>query len=230
LILLAVSTLVLLFLIGYVVPRFALVYKDMGDRLPAASRLLLALGELVGAHPWPALAALAAVVLAIVAAFRSVVMRAAVVRLLTRLPRLRAVITAAEFARLYRSLALLVHGGIPLVAALDLVRGLLPAHLAPRLDACRRALAEGRPFATSMSEQGLSSVVADRFFRVGERSGSLAEMMDRAADFHEEEVSRGAEWMGRVIGPVMMLTMGVLIGLVVVLMYMPIFELADAVQ
>jgi general secretion pathway protein F len=81
-----------------------------------------------------------------------------------------------------------------------------------------------------MADQGLSTVVADRFFRVGERTGSLAEMMDRAADFHEEEVSRRAEWLGRVIGPMMMLVMGVLIGLVVVLMYMPIFELADAVQ
>ena len=229
-ILLGVSTLVLLFLIGYVVPRFSGVYKDMGDRLPAASRLLLALGESIGAHRWVAAGIVAAVVVGVVAAVRSAAARAAIVRGVTRLPRLRELVAAADHARLYRSLALLIHGGIPIVAALDLVRGLLPPHLGGRLDACRRALAEGRPFATSMAEQGLSTVVADRFFRVGERTGALAEMMDRAADFHEEEVTRGAEWVGRVIGPVMMLVMGVLIGLVVVLMYMPIFELADAVQ
>ena len=81
-----------------------------------------------------------------------------------------------------------------------------------------------------MAEQRLSTVVADRFFRVGEGSGKLAEMIDRAADFHEEEVARGADWLGRVVGPAMMLLMGTLIGLVVVLMYMPIFELAEAIQ
>jgi general secretion pathway protein F len=230
LILLAVSTLVLLFMLGYVVPRFADVYKDMGDRLPAASRLLLIVGQALGGHPWLALAALAAVLAAILAVLRSRAARAGLLRAVVRLPRLRAILEAAEFARLYRALALLVHGGIPLVTALDMVRGLLPPHLAGRLDGCRRALSEGRPFAASMSEQGLTTVVADRFLRVGERTGALADMMDRAAGFHEDEVARGADWAGRVIGPVMMLAMGLLIGLVVVLMYMPIFELADAVQ
>jgi general secretion pathway protein F len=229
-ILLAVATAVLLFLVGYVVPRFSSVYKGMGDRLPAASRLLLTVGEAIGTHPEVALGALAIAIVAIAFAIRSRAFRAALVRAVTRLPRLRELVEAAEFARLYRSLALLVHGGIPLVGALEMVRGLVPPKLGQRLDACRRLLAEGRPFSTSMAEQGLSTVVADRFFRVGERTGSLAEMMDRAADFHEEEVSRRADWLGRVIGPMMMLVMGVLIGLVVVLMYLPIFELADAVQ
>ena len=72
--------------------------------------------------------------------------------------------------------------------------------------------------------------MAERFFRVGERTGRLAEMIDRAAEFHEEEVARAADWLGRVIGPVMMLVMGVVIGLVVVLMYMPIFQLTEMVQ
>jgi len=117
-----------------------------------------------------------------------------------------------------------------MVASLQVARGLLPAHLAGRLDESRRSIGEGRTFSDSMQAQGLSTAVADRFFRVGEGSGKLAEMIDRAADFHEGEVARGADWLGRVIGPFLMLIMGVLIGLVVVLMYMPIFSLAEAVQ
>jgi len=147
-----------------------------------------------------------------------------------RVPRLRDVLVAAEFSRLYRTLALLLHGGIPMVASLHVARGLLPAHLAQRLDRSELAISQGRSFSDSMREQGLATPVADRFFRVGEGSGKLAEMIDRAADFHEEEVSRGADWLGRVIGPFLMLIMGVVIGLVVVLMYMPIFSLADAIQ
>jgi len=229
-ILLGVSTLVLLFLVGYVVPRFADVYADMGDKLPAASRVLLWIGSRIGAQPWITAAGLAAFIAAIVAAVRSSRLRSALMALLQRIPRLREVLAAAEFSRLYRTLALLVHGGIPMVASLQIARGMLPTHLARRLDASRLAISEGRSFSASMQEHGLSTPVADRFFRVGEGSGKLAEMIDRAADFHEEEVARGADWLGRVIGPVLMLIMGVVIGLVVVLMYMPIFSLAEAIQ
>lgn len=229
-ILLGVSSLVLLFLVGYVVPRFADVYADMGDKLPTASRALLWIGSRIGAQPLLTGAALVGVVALIVAAVRSVRLRAAALAALHRVPRLKDVLAAAEFSRLYRTLALLLHGGIPMVAALELARGLLPLHLARRLDASMQSVREGQSFSASMQDQGLSTEVADRFFRVGEGSGKLAEMIDRAADFHEGEVSRGADWLGRVIGPFLMLIMGVVIGLVVVLMYMPIFSLAEAIQ
>jgi len=229
-ILLGVSSLVLLFLVGYVVPRFADVYADMGDKLPAASRVLLWVGSRIGAQPLLTLGGLGLVVTAIVVTVRSGHFQRGMMAFLHRVPRLRDVLAAAEFSRLYRTLALLLHGGIPMVASLHVARGLLPAHLAQRLDRSELAISQGRSFSDSMREQGLSTPVADRFFRVGEGSGKLAEMIDRAADFHEEEVSRGADWLGRVIGPFLMLIMGVVIGLVVVLMYMPIFSLADAIQ
>jgi len=230
LILLGVSALVLLFLLGYVVPRFADVYKDMGDRLPAASRAMLWMGQGIGSNPFLACALLASMLAMGIVAARSERFRAWLGGMLQHIPKVREVLAAAEFARLYRTLALLVHGGIPLVTSLQIVRGMLSSRLAPRLDECRRLVSEGRSFSSSMAEQGLVTVVADRFFRVGEGSGKLAEMIDRAADFHEEEVARSADWLGRVVGPAMMLFMGTLIGLVVVLMYMPIFELADAIQ
>ena len=230
LILLGVSTLVMLFLVGYVVPRFADVYADMGDKLPTASRVLLWMGSGISARPWITVLGLAATVAGIVAAVRSAAFRAGIMALMQRIPRLREVLVAAEFSRLYRTLALLLHGGIPMVTSIQVARGLLPPHLARRLDLAERAVSEGRTFSDSLREQGLSTAVADRFFRVGEGSGKLAEMIDRAADFHEEEVARGADWLGRVIGPFLMLIMGLVIGMVVVLMYMPIFSLAEAIQ
>lgn len=230
LILLGVSALVLLFLIGYVVPRFAGVYADMADNLPAASRALMAIGQTIAAYPLPlALVALASIALGIHGVRSGWATRSAIA-LLRRSSRLRGVFDAAALARMYRTLALLVHGGIPLVHALGIVRGLLPAQLLARLDGCQRAVSEGRSFSDSMNAHQLSTVVADRFFRVGERTGRLAEMIDRAADFHEDEIARAADWAGRVIGPVLMLIMGGVIGVVVVLMYLPIFQLSDALQ
>lgn len=230
LILLGVSSLVLLFLIGYVVPRFAGVYADMADRLPAASRFLLTLGQAIEAYPlWFALG-MAGLLVAIVQGVRSGGLTRVAISLLRRSSRMRGIFDAAALARMYRTLALLIHGGIPLVHALRTVRGLLSAELLPRLEACERAISEGRSFSESMNTHQLSTVVADRFFRVGERTGRLAEMVDRAADFHEDEIARAADWAGRVVGPVLMLVMGGVIGLVVVLMYLPIFQLSDALQ
>jgi len=65
---------------------------------------------------------------------------------------------------------------------------------------------------------------------VGERAGNMGEMMERIAAFHDEEMARWAEWVTRLLGPVLMLLMGLLIGAIVILMYLPIFQLADSIQ
>lgn len=230
LILLAVSGCVLLFLLGYVVPRFAQVYAEMGDRLPFASRVLLSLGQGIGTHPVLMAVLAAAGAAAFIALLRSAAARQRAVAGLYRVPRLRAILETSEYARMYRTLALLVHGGIALVPAMDIVRGLLSPALVARLDAARRHVSEGQTFSSAMQSQGLATVIADRFMRVGEQTGRLGEMLDRAADFHEEELGRMADRIGRVLGPVMMLFMGLIIGFVVVMMYLPIFQLADAIQ
>ena len=230
LILLAVSLAVLLFLVGFVVPRFAQVYDDLGDKLSPASRALLAAGQALSAHPLLALAVLAASMALVAIAWRRGGAAALFGGLRRLLPPLERALAGAEMARLYRTLSLLLSGGIPLVTAMDLAAGVLPPGPADRLRAARLQVGEGQAFADSLAAQRLTTLVAERFFRVGERTGRLAEMIDRAAEFHETEVARSADRASRVIGPLMMLLMGALIGLVVVLMYMPIFQLTEVLQ
>jgi general secretion pathway protein F len=229
-ILLGVSGAVLLFLLGYVVPRFAQVYAEMGDKLPWSSRLLLMVGQAIGARPELTAAAAGLAVLIGLIAWHSQQLKSMGLDLLRRIPNIRRLLTTAEAARMYRTLALLVHGGIALVPALRIVRGLLSGDAAQRLDGAIKAVSEGRPFSESMKDAALSTVIADRFIRVGEQTGRLGDMLDRAAEFHEDDLGRTADRVGRVLGPVMMLVMGAVIGLVVVMMYLPIFQLADAIQ
>jgi general secretion pathway protein F len=230
LLLLGVSLAVLLFLLGYVVPRFAQVYADMGERLPLASRVLLEVGLALAANPAAAAAAALLVLGLAVRAWRSGRLASLLLAALGWWPAVRETLHAVQRARLYRTLALLLAGGLPVVPALALARGVLAGELAPRIDQARESIRQGRPFADSLAAAGLSDVVAERFMRVGERTGRLAEMIDRAADFHEEHIARRVDRLARLIGPLMMLAMGVLIGLVVVLMYLPIFQLAEALQ
>jgi general secretion pathway protein F len=230
LILLAVSGAVLLFLLGYVVPRFAHVYADMGERLPAASRLLMHVGLAIDARPDLVAGALALAVAAAVWAWRSGALARAALQAARLLPRVRETLLTVQRARLYRAVALLLAGGLPAVQALGLARGVLDGPLVACLDAAQSRIRQGQPFSASFAGEGLSTVVADRFFRVGESTGRLAEMIDRAAEFHEGELGRTVDWLGRVMGPAMMLLIGGLIGVVVVLMYLPIFQLTDALQ
>jgi general secretion pathway protein F len=81
-----------------------------------------------------------------------------------------------------------------------------------------------------MDRNQLSTMVSSRMLRVGERSGQMGEMMDRTSDFMNEELTVWVDWFTRLFEPLLMAFIGIVIGLIVVLMYMPIFELASSIQ
>lgn len=232
LMLLAVGLLVTLFLLVYVVPRFGKVYADLGaERIPAMSRLLMHWGELINAHGGAMLAgAAAALALAAWLGTRPA-LRAALQRALWRLPRLGQQVRTYHLARFTRTVAMLLKGGVPLVQALDMTAGLLrqPAMRAALL-AARRAISEGMPLADSIACHGLATEVGVRLLIVGERSGDLGATMERIADFYDEDIAREVAWFSRVFEPALMAVIGLVIGGIVVLMYLPIFELAGAIQ
>jgi len=229
-ILMGVGTLVLAFLLFYVVPRFASVYDDVAVKLPFFSALLLGLGHGIKAYAGLVLTTVAAVAVSAAYALSQDAVRGRLIERLWRMPGLGEQMRTYQLARLYRTLGMLLRAGIPVVRALDMVSGLLAAHLGVALERARRWMEEGKPISTAMTNAGLATPVATRLMRVGEESGRMGELMDRIARFHDEETSRFADTFLRVLEPLLMAILGVAVGLVVVLMYMPIFELAGSLQ
>lgn len=230
LLLIGVGTLVIGFLLGYVVPRFASVYADAGRDLPWMSQMLLAWGEAVAAHGgWIALGALAAVA-GLVLALVQPATRAALTRLAWRTPAIGEHLRTFELARFYRSLGMLLVGGIPIVQALGMVSGLLSAHLRQGATVAMEAMRRGETISAAFAQGDLTTPVAARLLRVGEKSGRMGEMMERVAVFHDEEMARWVDWFTRLFEPLLMVFIGLTIGLIVVLLYMPIFELAGSIQ
>ncbi len=228
--LLLVGTLVTLFLLGYVVPKFSVVYESSGRDIPWMSQMLLGFGQALAAHPALCLAALAGGVGAAAFAAGNAAVRQRLILAVLRLPVLSA--KAAEFrlARFYRALSLLLHAGIPLSKALAMVAPmLLPAQQA-QLAQARRAVREGLPFSAALEQNALATPVAQSLLKVGENTGRLGDMLERSAKFHDEEFARWVDWASRLLEPVLMMFIGVVIGGVVVLMYMPIFELAGSLS
>ena len=229
-ILLGVGVLVLGFLMFYVVPRFAGVYEDMAGTLPFFSQLLLAFGRFVGNNAVLMLSTLISLVGLSIWAFSSAEFRATLNRRIWSVPGLGSRMKVYQLSRLYRTAGMLLRAGIPAVRALDMVQGLLSAHLRPPLAQAKRLIEEGRSMSAAFGAAGLATPVASRMMAVGERSGDMGAMLGEIARFHDEEVARYVDWFTRAFEPVLMAVLGLAVGLVVVLMYMPIFELAGSIQ
>jgi general secretion pathway protein F len=98
----------------------------------------------------------------------------------------------------------------------------------PALLSATTQIRQGVATSQAMAQAGLTTAVAMRMLRVGERTGDMAGMMDRIAAFHDEELARWVDWFTKLFEPLLMAVMGIMIGGIVVLMYMPIFELAGS--
>ncbi len=229
-ILMIVGGLVLGFLMLYVVPRFASVYEDMAGTLPFFSQLLLGFGNLVRNNA--AVLGLSSIGLfALIGwALSRPQARAWLNTRLWRLPALGPRMKVYQLARLYRTAGMLLKAGIPAVKALDMVRELLAAHLRPSLVQAKTLIEQGQPMSAALAAAGLATPVASRMMAVGERSGDMGEMFAQIARFHDDEVARFIDWSTRAFEPLLMAVLGTAVGAVVVLMYMPIFELAGAIR
>ena len=230
LVLCAAGLAVTLFLLGYVVPRFSSIYEDLGNDLPLASRWLMNWGLLLQEHGARTLLIGAALAGLLAYAVTRPATRRAVVERITRIPALGRQLHVYQLARLYRTVGMLLRGGTPAPAAMQMCEGLLGAALRPALARALREVREGQSLASTLERNGLTTSVAARMLRVGERSGNMGEMMERIAAFYDDELARTIDILTRLIEPLLMAGIGIMIGLIVVLMYFPIFELAGVLQ
>lgn len=229
-ILAVVGLLVTAFLLGHVVPRFAGVYQGTGRDLPWLSQQLMAWGTFAGAHGRALAFSAGGLVLAAILAGRHWWRSGAPQRLLRRLPGVGSTIATFELARLYLSLGMLLEGGLPILHAMRLAEGLLTAETLVRYRLAAAAIGRGESASQAFETAALVTPVALRMLRVGERSGRLGEMMGRAARFHDGEIARRIDLFVRGFEPLLMAAIGLVVGTIVVLLYMPIFDLAGSLR
>lgn len=230
LLLAAVGSLVTLFLMVYVVPRFSHIYADIGGDLPLMSRLLMRWGQLLDANGAAILTGALLVLAGVVYTATRPASKLWLTRRLWQLPSLGRRLHVYQLARFYRSLGMLLRGGMPLVTSLQMVSDLLESSLRGQLMLASASIREGHALSGAMEQYGLTTPVALRMLLVGERTGRMGEMMERIAAFYEEETARWVERFTKLFEPLLMVFIGLVIGFIVVLMYFPIFELAGSIQ
>ncbi len=222
---------IMVFLITYVVPNFAALYNSMQAKLPAATRILIAVGTTARTY---VLAGFGAVLMFIVGVYfwaRRESSQETLDKWKIRLPVVGEIWTKYQVAQLARVLGTLLVGGIPLVQALETSgRSLGTVLLKKALDRTAVMVREGRSLSKSLQSTGIIPDLAIDMMEVGESTGALPQMLASVAEFYEEDVSTRMTAILSLIEPAIMIVMGGFVAFVLVALYLPIFSLADTIR
>lgn len=224
------ALLVLLFLVVYIIPKFSNIYQTQVKAVSASTQFLLSVGNFSQQYGGFLALIFIALLVTIVFVMANSQNRQKAMALCWRLPYVGAQIRLYYLTRFYRTLSMLLKSGIPVVQSLTMVDNLLGAELKIHLLEARKLICEGQSFSAAMQQTGLVTPVASRLFHVGEQTGTLDTMMERAASFHEEQMVRWIDRFIKILEPSLMAMIGLLIGGIVLMMYMPIFELASGIE
>ena len=226
---LVVAIVVVSVIMVFVIPSFKDVFQSFGADLPAPTRLVIALSEAFVRHGWMALVLLVAASWAFMRAWRrSTRLQRGMDRLALKLPIFGSLLKKSVIARWTRTLATLFAAGVPMVEALDSVAG--AAGNSVYSEATRniqQAVSAGTSLTTAMTETRVFPPMVLQMCAIGEESGSLDHMLNKAADFYEAEVDDATAGLSSLLEPLIIVVLGGLVGGIVVSMYLPIFKLGQ---
>lgn len=230
LLLLVVGSLVVALLLGVVVPRFATLIDSTGKELPFLSKVLMGWGHLVDAQPWIPVLLLGGMLVSMAIGFVQFQKANFRKKWLERIPGVAKVVREFQHLQMYRTTAILTARGITIHRALVYSKEFLSPSDQVRLAAALANMTQGVSVSNALGNSGLSDIVAISMLNVAERTGSMPEMLDRIADFYERSLQRNIDIVSRLMEPILMILFGVVIGGIVVLMYLPIFDLASSIS
>lgn len=224
LIMIGVSVIVLSFLFTFVIPKIVKIFNDTKAVLPLLTRILIFISNLFINYWWLFLLVLIGGSLSIRWFIRK--KRFLFDRLLFMLPE--GIIKSLYYSRFARIISLLLEGGLPLLKALEISSGVTGnTYLSMLIRAACQKVSEGQALSSSL--EGFSPVFL-QLIATGERSGRLAEAFKRAADSYEEEFTRGINRMVSVLEPAIILCMGLIVGLIVAAVLLPMLQLNQLIK
>ncbi len=222
--------LVCLFMISYVVPRFAKVYDDFAHSLSLSTLILMRVGQFAGDYLWLILLALVAMGGLLITAYRNGQLKLLMLRLLGNIGVIRHYLRLYQLARIYQTMSMLLKGGYALTDAIPLAQNLaFQDRLLQQIQRAHVAVMEGKRLSTAFAANDLTDHVTVRLLQVGERSGSLAKIMDLIAHTYRQELTLYIERMTKIAEPLLLMAVGLMIGAIIILMYMPVFDLAGGI-
>lgn len=215
----------------FVLPAFKEVYANMGAELPGLTQLVMSLSDLFVDYGW------IMIILLIASAFglyklheKSPTFQKRIDALILRLPIFGTIVRKATIARWARTTSTLFAAGVPLVEVLDSVAGASGNILYEEATQDIRAkVTQGLSLTSSMQSTDMFPNMVIQMAAIGEESGSLDDMLNKAAEFYEDEVDNSVSRLSALMEPIIMVVLGSLIGILLIAMYLPLFNLGNVV-
>jgi type IV pilus assembly protein PilC len=224
-------TVMLTFLMAYVVPQFAELYSSLNANLPSITVFMLGIGTAIRQYYYIILAVLVAVILAGVFWARSQSGSRVLDAVRYRVPIFGHVWMKYQIAMFSRTLATLLTGGLPLVPSLETASHSINSFkIAHNVEHASRRVREGRSLSFSLEETKFFPDLAVEMVEVGESTGALPTMLNSVAEFYEEDVQTALSAALQLIEPVILIIMGVTVAFVLISLYLPIFTLGAQIQ
>jgi type IV pilus assembly protein PilC len=219
----------IIFLITYVVPNFAVLYKNMSAELPAMTKVLIAVGTTARSYILVGFGILVAMGIGFRIWARAEDAQAKLDRIKLRTPILGDIWVKFQVAQFGRVLSTLLVGGIPLVQGLETAIDSIGAPLLRRaVDKARKGVREGQSLSRSLEATGIFPALSIDMIEVGESTGALPQMLNSVAEFYEEDVNTRMTAVLSLIEPAIMIFMGIFVAFVLISLYLPIFSLAES--
>jgi type II secretory pathway component PulF len=215
----------LVVLLTFVIPRFTKLFATMGEQLPLPTRMLLSFSDVMDRF-WPmVLCGLGAAIAGVVVAARQEMVRQVVDRWVLKLPYVGPIVQRSEIARFARTLSELLNSGVPILASLQITRGVVANRcFTNALNEIRDGVAKGNPVATVLAELEVFSPLVVNMTAVGEQSGQLPELLLEVADIYEKECERAIQAFTTILGPALIVVLGGVIAFVITAILLPVFQ------
>jgi general secretion pathway protein F len=231
LLMVVVASAILVFLLAYVVPQVLQIFRDTGQQLPLATQALVLISSFLSDHWWELSALSACSLFGFSRVLRTDKGRAWWDRLVLRLPWVGRLVQRLNVARVSRTLGTLLASGVPILTALDIVTQLVSnTRLRRALADARLSVQEGENLAVPLKRSGVFPGLFVQMVTVGERSGELEPMLQRAAEAYDEEVATALSRLTSILEPLTILVMGGVVLFIVLAILLPIFQLNQLVH
>ncbi len=227
---LGVALIVTVVLLLYVIPIFGDMFRDFGQKLPPATLFVLALSDYTRKYFLVLVVLLVLLVLGFRWYYRQEQGRRRIDRLFLRMPIFGDLVRKIAVARFARTLGTMVSSGVPILESMDIVaKSAGNKIIEEAVVKARVSISEGKTISEPLADSKVFPVMVTQMVSVGEATGALDAMLNKIADFYDDEVDAAVAAMTSLLEPMLMIFLGVVIGGLVIAMYLPIFKLAGVV-
>jgi type IV pilus assembly protein PilC len=228
---LIIAVLVVAVILVFVIPVFEEMFADFGKALPAPTQIVIGMSRFVKGKILWIIGAIILFIFAFRRFYKTEKGRALIDEMALRLPVVGILIRKVAVAKFTRTMGTMLASGVAILEALDIVAKTAGnKSIENAVYKVRSGIAEGQTIAEPLSETGVFPPMVCQMIAVGESTGAIDAMMEKIADFYEEEVDQAVENLTALIEPFMLVFLGVTIGGLVISMYLPIFKMAGAIS